>query len=152
MKVAGGHIWRSMCPSVITVNLLQYCYPKSYHNTYVYFKRSSITYWITCNHCELSVLVSEVICYWINHSCVWMYKELIIRRQLVLYYGIFSKVSICSLNTHHKVRKCLKTVWIKITLFKSKTKGFALHRNLDLYTKFISCLCETVTDMFRILG
>jgi hypothetical protein len=50
------------------------------------------------------------------------------------------------------VKKCLKTTWIKITLFKTKTKGFALHRNLDSYTKYISCLFETVTDMFRILG
>jgi hypothetical protein len=50
------------------------------------------------------------------------------------------------------VKKCLKTAWIKITLFETKTKGFALHRNLEPYTKYISSLCETVIDMFRILG
>jgi hypothetical protein len=50
------------------------------------------------------------------------------------------------------MKKCLKTAWIEITLFKAKTKGFALHRNLDAYTKYMSCLCETVTDMLRILG
>jgi hypothetical protein len=81
-----------------------------------------------------------------------MYKELIIWRQTVLYYGIFSKVNICSLNTQDKVKICLKTAWLKTTLFRTKTKGFVLHRNLDAYTKYISCLCETVTDMFRNLG
>jgi len=34
-----------------------------------------------------------------------MYKEFIIRHKTVRYYGIFSKVSICSLNTYHKVKK-----------------------------------------------
>ena len=81
-----------------------------------------------------------------------MYKEAIFRLHTVIYYGIFSKVRICSLNTHHKVKKCLKTAWIEIKLFKAKTKGFALHKNLDGYKKYMSCLCETVTDTFRILG
>ena len=141
-----------MCPSVIKVDSLQDCYPKSYHSTYLNFKGCFSTLWIICIHCELCVLIHEGFCYWINHSCVLMYKEFIIWLKPVLYYGIFSKVSICSLNTYHKVKKCLKTTWIKITLFKTKTKGFALHRNLDAYTEYISCLCETVTDMFRILG
>jgi hypothetical protein len=91
----------------------------------------------------LCVLVYEGFCYWINHSCVLMYKELIIRRQAVLYYGIFSKVRICSLRTQDKVKKCLKTAWIKIRLFKTKSKGFVLHRNFNAYSKYayISCLC-----------
>ena len=135
MQVAGGHIWRPMCPSVTTADSFQDRYRKSYHRTYVNFKGVTSTYWITCIHCEMCVLVYEGFCYWINHSCVLMYKELVIRRQTVLYDGIFSKVSICSLNTQDKVKKCLKTGWIKITLFKIKTKRLCTPQKLRCLLK-----------------